>query len=150
MSAFVTTGFRQLDRNFDKLRGKPVRRVVRKALNAAGQIVLREARKRVPVETGLLRKSLGKKVWTSRNKKVLVAIIGPRRGMKIVDDDGNARDPYNYAHLVELGTYSKYRKSGGPKAYLRPALDANRIAVTTKMRQKAAQEIENEARRLRK
>lgn len=77
------------------------RRILRPALNVEGTRVLQEARARVPVDTKLLRRSLGKRTRTYKNGTVLV-IVGPRRGFK-EQIDGRYKNPSKYAHLVEFG-----------------------------------------------
>lgn len=109
------------------------------ALRAAGRLVVRRARRLVPVDTGLLKKSLGLVLRRPKRKPPYVA-LGARRGFKsTVTREGATvtADPANYAHLVELGhsvvTAGKgksIRKGTAvsvgfvpPKPFLRPALE---------------------------
>lgn len=77
-------------------------RAIRAGVNELTKTVLAEAKANVPVRTGQLRKSLGRKVKTYRQSKVVVGIVGPRKGFRVVIN-GVAVNPSNYAHLVEFG-----------------------------------------------
>lgn len=99
------------------------RKIMRPAIGEAASAVAKAARARVPVETGLLKKSIGTSVKTTKKGNV-VGVIGPRRGFKqqvnrpsrIVQN--TTADPTKYAHLVEFGT-----AHSAPQAFLRPAMD---------------------------
>lgn len=82
------------------------RKVARKALkagvNEVTKNVLWDAKSLVPKRTGLLRKSLGRKVKSYRGGAIIVGIIGPRRGFRTVYN-GVPINPVKYAHLVEYG-----------------------------------------------
>lgn len=84
--------------------GRTVRnQILRKALDKATQPMLKRAKQLAPRgPTGLLRKSLGRKIKTYRRSGVVVAILGPRKGFRKVVN-GKPVDPVRYAHLVELG-----------------------------------------------
>jgi HK97 gp10 family phage protein len=82
------------------------RKIARKALkagiNEVSKAVLWDAKSLVPKRTGLLRKSLGRKIKSYRNGAVIVGIIGPRKGFRLVIN-GVPVNPVKYAHLVEFG-----------------------------------------------
>lgn len=94
------------------LKGLPAklqRKIMRKALSKATKGTVAAARRLVPRETGLLKKSIGRKVVTYKESGVLVVVIGPRKGFRQdVTRRGRGKpsiaDPVNYAHLVEFGT----------------------------------------------
>ncbi len=87
-------------------------RVLRKAIGAGTKIILKVAKSLVPKESGLLRKSLGRKVKVYRNSGIAVGIVGPRKGFRqdVTRSKGKwfpvtaISDPIKYAHLVEFGT----------------------------------------------
>ena len=84
--------------------GRRVRnKVLRQAAMAASKPILDAAKAKVPVVSGLLRKSLGRRVQIRGAN--FVVWIGPRRGMKEVvtmrDGRQRAEDPANIGHLVE-------------------------------------------------
>jgi len=95
-------GLEELQAVLRTLPGKISRRVMRPALSAEGTKVVQAARQKVPQETGLLKKSLGKKVKTYTDTNAVVAIVGPRSGFRQIID-GRPKNPVKYAHLVEFG-----------------------------------------------
>ena len=111
----------------------------RRGVNEATKLVLASAKAMVPQRTGMLRKSLGRKVVAMKNGGGYVGIVGPRKDIsdrerarrqeefesgKRKRAPGKARfrkvvkykgreitvNPVHYAHLVEYGT-----KPGAPK-----------------------------------
>lgn len=90
---------------------KVQKKILRKALGKGSKIVLAEEKAQAPRETGLLRKSLGRKTKVYRHSGVVVVIVGPRTGMKQdVRRHGRnklrparAADPTKYAHLAGPG-----------------------------------------------
>ena len=113
-------GLEELRDKLLKLKRVTGRKVVRKALNEASKPILRTAKAKVPVDTGLLRKSLGRKQKSYRGGRSVV-IIGPRTGFKrevTVAGKKQVRNPAKYSHLVEFGT-----RRTAAKPFLRPAFD---------------------------
>ncbi len=103
----------------------------RKAVGAAGKIILKAAKTRVRRKSGLLARSLGRKVKVYRGSGVAVAVVGPRKGFKMeVVRDGRTvlSDPIRYAHLVEFGTV---KSQAFP--FLTPALQESQQQVLTAM-----------------
>lgn len=94
-------GISELMKTLEKFPGAIQRRILRPALNAEGTRVLKEAKAKVPVDTKLLKKSLGKRTKTYKNGGVVV-IVGPRHGYKR-QIGGVWKNPTKYAHLVEYG-----------------------------------------------
>lgn len=136
-------------------------RILKRAIGAGTKLILREAKARAPRETGLLRKSLGRKVKVYRNSGTVVGIVGPRAGFKETVTRSRGRwlpgpvvsDPIRYAHLVELGTrphalgkgsnLRKGRQSGHthPGAAARPFLRPAVQALGTQVRAAIAREV---------
>lgn len=80
------------------------RAAVKKGLNETTKLVLWDARAAVPKRTGMLRKSLGRKVIVQRGGTKLLGIVKPRSGEKygrVIN--GKKISPIRYAHLVEFG-----------------------------------------------
>jgi len=105
---------RRLNRLDRTLRGK----ILRKAVTRAVQPITKDAKRRVPVDTGWLRRSLGYKLKGYRSSGVVVGIIGPRTGYQTTRKRGKTltafgqkltantwKRPTRYSHLVEFGTY---------------------------------------------
>jgi HK97 gp10 family phage protein len=117
-------------------------KILRKAVGDASKIVLKTAKQKVPKgETGLLKKSLGRKISVNRRTGRVVAIVGPRTGYKSTKKGKKITklgeqfkaaevNPVRYAHLVEKGT-----KHSAPKPFLRPALDNNLSQIKATMAQ---------------
>lgn len=133
-------GLEEVLKALDAVDKKIRRKAIRQAVGAAGKIVLAAAKQKVPKNSGLLRKSLGRKVKVYRGSGVAVAIVGPRAGFRQqVSRDGRRpvlSDPAKYAHLVEGGVGAhgyKTRAGSHPGAaahpFLRPALEDNKVAI---------------------
>ena len=135
-------GIEQLVRNLNSLGSTKARAVSRRALTSASSEPLKVAKKNAPKQTGLLKKSLGKKVKTYRGTGTTYVAIGPRQGFK---DPATGRDPVKYAHLVELGTVRAQAKP-----YLRPALLQTQLSVVENYRRKTWDGIRREVERMRK
>jgi HK97 gp10 family phage protein len=81
---------------------KAARKAIKAGVNEVTQAVLWDAKALVPKRTGLLRKSLGRKVKSYRGGAVITGIIGPRKGFRTMIN-GVFVNPVKYAHLVEYG-----------------------------------------------
>jgi HK97 gp10 family phage protein len=156
-------GLDALKRRLEALPRAVRNRVVRKAVNAGSTIVLQAARRKVPVRSRVLKKSLGRKNKTL--KTGYVSIIGPRRGHRTQTASGRPYDPVFTAHLVEGGTKPhqitiRQRKGktlarpqvirhpgSAAQPFMKPALDDNRAAVRNAIAAKMREGIEQEARK---
>lgn len=123
-----TSGLREFKGALEKLDKKLRAKVVRGAVNAGIKVFVAAMRQRVPENSGLLKKSLGRKSKTYRQGGIYVAIAGARSGFKyevqytVKDDDGKilrtykrVQDPRNYAHLTD-----------SDKPWVQPSFDATR------------------------
>lgn len=124
---------------------------VRKGVDKATQMVSADAKTRVPKRTRQLRKAIGRRVRKYRAGAVVVGLVGPRRGFRIVLPNGKTVDPVKYAHLVEFGrravtakkklladklggvVFGKSVRAAAPKPFLRPAYDANRAKIPAEL-----------------
>lgn len=95
-------GLAELERDLLKLGDKMAKSVTRKAMSKARKVVVKEARNRVPVRHGALKKSIGAKRITRSRTQSLTDIIGARSRPSTVN--GKKVNPAMYAHLVEFGT----------------------------------------------
>lgn len=148
MSFGVRVKIDGLEQLFARLAGikKSLRtRILRKAVDKASKPILARAKALVPRDTGLLRKSLGRRVKTYGKTGVAVAVIGPRVGfrkqraeqgkkklVKAGSGAGRVMNPVKYAHLVEKGT-----AHSAARPFLRPAL----VALKDQARQIMAEVI---------
>lgn len=128
-------------RDLDK---KAARAAVRKGMNEVTKLVNRDAKANVPKGTGLLRKSIGRKIVVSRGGANLLGIVKPRGGAKFKKKvNGKDVNPLKYAHLVEYGRvrvhvknkkvlaangkfFGTSAKAVAPRPFLRPAWEKNR------------------------
>src|SRR4051812_47249427 len=95
-------GDKQLERVFKTLGERVQRKVLRSAVSVAATPVVKAAKQNANKESGLLKKSLGKKIVTNKQKQSVTAVIGPRRDVSGTYK-GKRRKPSRYAHLVEKG-----------------------------------------------
>ena len=118
-------GDKELDRMLAGWNAVSRRRIVRPGISKSARFVSRMARSKAPVQSGLLRKSIGVVVRTYENGNV-VGVVGPRhdfkrpvsssKGRKTIVTKRNVgqfadssnkivlQNPVKYAHLVEGGT----------------------------------------------
>ena len=101
---------------------------MKNAVSAGARLIAKEAKARVPVRTGALRKSIG--VQTSRRRFGLVK-IGPRWPQGA------------HGHLVEFGT-----AHSAPQPWLRPAFDAMKGAALAKIGESLGNAVERAAMKL--
>ena len=116
-------GAPELFKALREINKKLARTELRKAINEASKLVLKDAKAAVAVDTGALKASLGVKIVAKQDK--IIGIVGPRKlkgttgkgadrkkdqltsfgkskaGRKAIEA---GRNPVNYAHLVEFGT----------------------------------------------
>lgn len=127
----------------DKLKKK----LLKKAVGEAGRLVLKRAKQLVPRDSGLLKKSLGRKVKVYRNTGTAVAIVGPRKGFRQPVTRAKGRwkprtetaDPIKYAHLIEQGTGHSQAKP-----FLRPAIEGQQQQIREAMASVIARGIEQD------
>ena len=140
------TGLDDLLSKLGEMRSARARRIRRDALNVAATPLLQMARQLVPVDSGLLKRSLGKRAKTYASSGTVVVVIGPRSGFKqevFSPKYGTQyRNPTKYAHLVEKGTVH----SRGSH-FMEQAVDATREQVATTLAQKLSEGIERELAR---
>ena len=141
-------GLQQLINHLNTLKRALRSKILRKAVGKAVQPIMKDAKARVPVRHGLLKKAMGFRVRTLRKNGVVVGIVGPRTGFRTqVGVDRNGKpiygNPTRYAHLVEYGTVR-----AAAKPFLRPAWSAGRNQAAVTLARVAAEELEKEAAKL--
>lgn len=129
------TGLKELEDALNELGSEVAGKnggLVRTALMGAALPILKEAKARVPVDTGRLKNAI--KRQRHRNPKYLSEIVG------IGVDPGRNRDDESgawYGFIVEAR-----------KPFLRPAFEANRDNTVQTFRQKLAAGIERAAKKI--
>lgn len=140
-------GDRQTIRKLKRMSDIATRRIMRPAVTKALVPINKAAKRKAPVETGLLKKSIGTRVKTYARAGIVWGGVAPRSGYKTVDEDGRSRDPVNYAHLVELGHMAYGNVYIPARPFLRPAIDTQRSKALAIVRTMVKVGIEKEARR---
>jgi len=138
------SGDRELARALDVL-GDKANQIVKPAVNAGLTPINKAAKRNVPTDMGLLKRSIGKLVKVYKRSGVIYGAVGARTSPQFSAPDaaqGRVRIPKNYAHLVELGTIDQ-----PARPFLRPALDANRTTAFGIVKTKTIQGIERRAAR---
>ena len=96
-------------------------KILKKAVGVASRKLAKAVKNGLPVRTGILKKSIGVKIKRYKNTKIIVGVIGARKGFRTQvgtykrDSRKSAKyphkkgdpiyvNPVNYLHLVELGT----------------------------------------------
>lgn len=107
-------------------------RGLKAAVAAAGRIVRKQAKRNMPVDTGLLRQAIGQRTVGRPRKFTAATIIGARTGFKsrrraklqAAGSRKGSRQPSKYLHLIEFGTkphkvYDLYLIDGGVAKLIR-------------------------------
>jgi HK97 gp10 family phage protein len=139
-------GARELERTFKTLGDRVQRKVLRKAVNAAGTPVVKAARSKAPSESNTLKKSMGKKIKTYKATGTVAAIIGPRTDVQ-GEHNGQVRIPKFYAHLVEGGHIDANGNHVPGQPFLRPAFDETQGQALGVMKEKLADGVAKEAKK---
>lgn len=113
-------GLRPLLRKLDDLKRGARNRILRPAIAKAARIIVKQAKRNAPKDSGALRRSLTSVIRIGRKSGQIYAVIGPETGErkdrqgsrsktrfgKWLAGQGIPNRPANYAHLVEFGRAS--------------------------------------------
>ncbi len=125
-----------------QLPGRVASKVNRAAVTKATTPILNAVKGRVPVASGLLRKSMVKKV-TNRKTKAK-GIIGA--SSKVTGPNGE--QPFRYDHLVEFGHVAPDGTVVPPNPFMREGWEQSEATARTMYAAAMADGIEAEARKL--
>lgn len=139
-------GGKELQKKLATLGERVQRKVTRQAINAAANPVLKSARGKAKKQSGLLKKSLGKKIVTSKDKTRVTAIIGARKQVQ-GEYKGKLRKPSRYSHLVEKGFINEHGEHVPPQPFLDPAARESESQAMSIMQNKLADGVIREAMR---
>jgi HK97 gp10 family phage protein len=93
--------------------------MMRKTVDEGLKFVEQAARNRAPVLSGLLKRSLGRRVRQYHGGVVTVGLMGVRKGVAFLEfKGGHAVSASRYLHLQEFGSVHQ-----PPRPFMRPALD---------------------------
>src|SRR4051812_20572613 len=118
-SGAVLKGDKQLERLLRGLGDRVQRKVLRAAVSAGATPVVKTAKARARKRSGLLKKSLGKKVVTNKRTQSATAIVGARKSVT----GPNGERPARYLHLVEKGHIGPGGQYVPGQPFLEPAFD---------------------------
>lgn len=139
------TGDKELEKALRSLGPRVAKKVLRQAISAAASPVVKSAKANVTERSGLLKKSLGKKVRANKRRGTASARVGARTNVK-GEVDGKPHVPWRIAHLVELGHIAADGSHVPAKPFLRPAADENETKAVQVMSDKLAAGIVKEAK----
>lgn len=143
-------------------------KILRPAVSDGLKPVHQAVKQRVPKASGLLRRSVARKVAGSRKSGAVTGLVGPRTGMKqaVTRPDGSTveSDPAKYAHLAEFGrqavvvktrrvlsngrvVFGKTVRAARARPFLRPAWAASKAAAEQAVAARVAAEIQKLAAR---
>ena len=131
--------------------GRTVRnKILRKALNDATQPILASAKARAAIgPTRQLRRSLGRRVKTYRLSGAVVAVIGPRRGYRVLVERAGRQVPHDPAKIAHLVEYGHVVVRGGkvvghtpPHPFMAPAMEENRTQAVSLISSRIANELD--------
>ncbi len=151
----MTDEFLQVKKALEKLPGVIQQKVVVGATRAAAKVVAEEAKERVPVDTGLLKKSIGvakaKKSDTKTNHIKFYVVPKSKilltSKVSVGGKTGKLKAKVNayYAHMVEFGT-SKM----AARPFLRPAFENAGDKSVKEFQEYALKRVDKEVRKLAK
>lgn len=131
-TAVIITGVDEIDRKLSRFEQSVQKKAIRKATREAAKVILEDARQRVPVDTGALRKSL--RVRSLKRSRV-------RQGHQVMTGEGFFKGDTFYGGFVEYGT-----KRMVAREYMKKAMVAKESDTVQKFRTELSAAIEEAAR----
>ncbi len=145
-NTFALLGDKELIAKLSALEKTVGAKIMTRSVAPGARIVARAAKALAP---GSLKQTIRVRVKKNKIGQVYGRIYSSR---KYVNKDGEK--PGYYAHLIEKGHVIRRVKDGpvvgkaGPHPFMRPAIDTNRQAALSAVRDRARSELEKEARAL--
>lgn len=143
-------GLKQVQRTLKGLGGAVQRKIVRAGMNKATQPLAKDikARLRAHRRYGLLQRSIGRRVKTTR-RKTIAGVVGPRTGYRTQvgttqDGDPIYANPTQYYHLLEFGT-----QHSAAHPTLRPAWAAGKTQAAATLAKVCQEQLAKEVAKLR-
>ena len=139
-------GDKALERKLKSLGERVQRRVLRSAVTASATPVVKAAKAKADAskESGLLKRSLGKKTFTNKKRQSATAIVGPRKNVQGTYR-GKLRKPSRYGHLVENPHIDSRGNYVPAKPFLNPAMRETEGQALGVMKSKLAEGVVREA-----
>ena len=131
-------GLKELERKLLGMAPKLAKNGLRSAVAAGSRVIMAEARKNVPVDTGTLRRAIYmKQIREQSSNSKQTYFVGVRRGKS---EQKKNRDGY-YFGFVEFGTA---RMAAQP--FLRPAFEAKKTDAVEVIKRRLAERVEKLAK----
>jgi HK97 gp10 family phage protein len=130
-------GEKHLQRILQQLTPALQRKLTRQSVSKALSPMVSAAKQKAPRESGLLKKSLGKKIKSYASRNRVVGIAGPRKET-VGEYNGKLRRPVRYAHIVEMRH----------QPFMRPAFDATQSTMISIMKSELAEGVVREAAKI--
>ena len=133
-------GGAELQRKLRQLEPKLSKQIFRKALRSGARIIRDEARRLVPVDSGLTKEAINVKAGKGGRKKISV---------NIAVGEGDYKGDTFYAAFLEYGHFSGSRKRGDDRTFvearpfMRPAFDAKKAEAADEIVRQIAAGIYN-------
>lgn len=141
----TTHGFAEAIAKLNELSSRVQKRLVERAGRAALKPIVASAKRRVPKDTGNLRKSIGVKKSRRVGKGEVVLLVGARRGFKWARSGRNIEnDPVLYAIPVEFGHVTPDGGFVPPVAFLRGAYETGKVQCVTDFAEELKARVEAE------
>lgn len=140
-------GLRELEKALLDLPKRLERRVLNSALMSGARLMVRDAKQRVPVATGELRRNIRARPDRPRDGHTATVIVGVRKLskaqlFKLRKKRINTSDPF-YWRFVEFGTS---RMAARP--FLRPAFESQKVGAVAVIKDALRERIDKEAQKL--
>jgi HK97 gp10 family phage protein len=140
-------GIKDIEKTISKLAPELQKAAYKAVISAGARVVLREAKSRVAVDTGTLKRSLAIKAKVFGSTPY--AVIGPRlaktKKRGVSQAKNSASTTWINAYRVEYGT-----STARAQPFMRPALDASRGKVHAEFRKGLEKYLHRTAKRLAK
>lgn len=130
------SGDKELDAKLATLAARVQKRLIKKAVGFAGRRIRKDMRDNVPVDEGMLRKSIGTVTRTYRQSGNVLLVVGPRKGF--VAENGERAD--KYAIGIERGWRNRV-----PVPFAREAYERGKSTATQDFQTGLGNGIEKEA-----
>lgn len=126
-------GLKELEQKLLQMSPKLAKNGLRAAVAAGSRVIANEAKKNVPVDTGVLRRAIFmKQIREESGNSKQTFYVGVRKGK---GERKKNRDGW-YFHMVEFGT-----KKMAARPFLRPAFESRRVEAAEVIKRRLAERI---------
>lgn len=129
-------GLRELGMALKEFDSRVQKRIARSATAAGARVIAKEARQRVPVDSGTVKKN----IRTANLKPKQPGIQETAVGVRV---NGKTKDSAYYWRYIEMGTIHM-----APKPFLRPAFEAKKLEAADKIKEQLGKRLEAEAKKV--